>query len=64
MAKRKTLGDELRIWRQVRNLTQIEAAVRLQVPLRTYQEWEQDRREPEQPGPLRQFIALDMKQQA
>jgi len=40
-------GDELRAWRQKRNLSQSEAALRLQISKRTLQEWEQGRAEPE-----------------
>ena len=40
-------GDELRAWRQKHNLSQSEAALKLQIAKRTLQEWEQGRAEPE-----------------
>ena len=40
-------GDELRVWRRKHNLSQSEAALKLQISKRTLQEWEQDRAEPE-----------------
>ena len=41
------LSDELRTWRHKRNLSQSEAALKLQISKRTLQEWEQGRTEPE-----------------
>ena len=41
------LSDELRAWRHKSNLSQSEAALKLQVSKRTLQEWEQGRAEPE-----------------
>jgi DNA-binding transcriptional regulator YiaG len=41
------LSDELRAWRHKHNLSQSEAALKLQVSKRTLQEWEQGRAEPE-----------------
>jgi DNA-binding transcriptional regulator YiaG len=41
------LGDELRAWRHINDLSQSEAALKLQVSKRTLQEWEQGRAEPE-----------------
>ena len=40
-------SDELRGWRHKRNLSQSEAALKLQISKRTLQEWEQGRAEPE-----------------
>jgi putative transcriptional regulator len=40
-------SDELRAWRHKHNLSQSEAALRLQISKRTLQEWEQGRAEPE-----------------
>jgi DNA-binding transcriptional regulator YiaG len=40
-------ADELRSWRHKRNLSQSEAALKLQISKRTLQEWEQRRAEPE-----------------
>jgi len=42
-----SLTDELRAWRHKRNLSQSEAALKLQISKRTLQEWEQGRTEPE-----------------
>jgi DNA-binding transcriptional regulator YiaG len=42
-----SLSDELRAWRYKHNLSQSEAALKLQVSKRTLQEWEQGRAEPE-----------------
>jgi len=50
------LGEELRAERDRRDLTQAEMATLLEVPLRTYQKWENTDREPDNPGPIR--IAL------
>ena len=41
------LSDELRAWRHKHNLSQNEAALKLQISKRTLQEWEQGRVEPE-----------------
>lgn len=41
------LSDGLRAWRHKNNLSQSEAALKLQVSKRTLQEWEQGRAEPE-----------------
>ena len=41
------LSDELRTWRHKHNLSQSEAALKLQISKRTLQEWEQGRAEPE-----------------
>lgn len=41
------LSDELRAWRHKLNLSQSEAALKLQISKRTLQEWEQGRAEPE-----------------
>ncbi len=41
------LSDELRAWRHKHNLSQSEAALKLQISKRTLQEWEQGRAEPE-----------------
>ena len=40
-------SDELRVWRHKHNLSQSEAALKLQISKRTLQEWEQGRAEPE-----------------
>ena len=40
-------ADELRSWRHQHNLSQSEAALKLQISKRTLQEWEQRRAEPE-----------------
>ena len=41
------LSDELRAWRHKHNLSQSEAALKLQISKRTLQEWEQGRVESE-----------------
>jgi putative transcriptional regulator len=41
------LSDELRAWRHKHNLSQSEAALKLEISKRTLQEWEQGRAEPE-----------------
>ena len=51
-------ADELKTWRTRKDLKQEEAAKFLGVPLRTYQEWEQGRQEPDQKGPIRRAIEL------
>jgi DNA-binding transcriptional regulator YiaG len=40
-------ADELRSWRRKHNLSQSEAALKLQISRRTLPEWEQGRAEPE-----------------
>ena len=40
-------ADQLRPWRHKHNLSQSEAALKLQISKRTLQEWEQSRAEPE-----------------
>jgi len=40
-------GNELRAWRHKHNLSQSEAALKLQISKRTLQEWEQGRAAPE-----------------
>ena len=40
-------ADALRSWRRKHNLSQSEAALKLQISKRTLQEWEQGRAEPE-----------------
>jgi DNA-binding transcriptional regulator YiaG len=40
-------ADALRSWRHKHNLSQSEAALKLQISKRTLQEWEQRRAEPE-----------------
>ena len=42
----RTFPARLRAWRQRENLSQSEAALRLNISKRTLQEWEQDRAEP------------------
>ena len=49
-------AEQLRDWRTRRGYTQEQAAAWLRVPLRTYQEWEQGRREPWQTGPIRKLM--------
>lgn len=49
---------ELKAWRKRTKLTQVQAAEFLDVPLRSYQAWEQGRQEPDQKGPIRKLIAL------
>jgi DNA-binding transcriptional regulator YiaG len=46
------LPGALKAWRAAAGLTQAAAAAVLAVPLRTYQEWEQGRREPDHPSLL------------
>ncbi|MEO7723494.1 MAG: helix-turn-helix domain-containing protein [Chthoniobacterales bacterium] len=46
MAARSLIG-RLRAWRKRNNLSQSEAALKLQISKRTLQEWEQGRAEPE-----------------
>ena len=41
-----TFPARLRAWRERENLSQSEAALRLNISKRTLQEWEQDRAEP------------------
>ena len=55
--KQSLKGKELRDWRKSLGWTQAGAARWFDVPLRTYQEWEQDRSEPAQAGPLKKLMA-------
>lgn len=45
-----------KVWRARLGWTQARAAAQLCVPLRTYQEWEQGRRGPQQEGPIRKLM--------
>ncbi len=45
-AARKSLSELLYDWRKRKNLSQSEAALKLNISKRTLQEWEQDRAEP------------------
>lgn len=51
------MGKELKAWRKLVGFTQTGAAVWFDVPLRTYQEWEQDRQDPALKGPIRKLMA-------
>jgi DNA-binding transcriptional regulator YiaG len=42
----QSLARRLRAWRKGKNLSQSEAALKLQISKRTLQEWEQDRSAP------------------
>ena len=42
----QSLARRLRAWREGKNLSQSEAALKLQISKRTLQEWEQDRSAP------------------
>ena len=53
-----TFGEELKAWRASARLTQALAAEYLAVPVRSFQEWEQDRSEPNQIGAIRKLIAI------
>jgi DNA-binding transcriptional regulator YiaG len=53
-----SFADELKRWRGRLELTQAEAAALLQVPVRTLEEWEQDRAAPSQTGAIRQLMKL------
>ena len=52
---------ELKQWRADAGYTQAEAAVFLDVSIRTYQEWEQGRQAPDQKGPIRKAIELSKR---
>lgn len=53
--------DELKTWRAGLGFTQAQAAEWLDVPLRTYQEWEQGRQEPTQMGPVRKLLEVSKR---
>lgn len=53
----KAFGTRLQDWRLAHGMTQTEAADWLDVPLRTYQQWEQGRQEPSQTGPVLKLLA-------
>lgn len=55
------LASEMKEWRQSLKLTQAGAAEWLGVPLRTYQEWEQSRRDPAHIGPIRKLMSCAKK---
>jgi DNA-binding transcriptional regulator YiaG len=56
MPRQATFATELKAWRKRTRLTQAKAAEFLDVPLRSYQAWEQGRQEPDQKGPIRRLI--------
>jgi DNA-binding transcriptional regulator YiaG len=45
-SSRKSLGERLCDWREANDLSQSEAAMKLKISKRTFQEWEQGRAEP------------------
>lgn len=45
-SSRKSLGERLCDWREAKDLSQSEAAMKLKISKRTLQEWEQGRAEP------------------
>lgn len=53
-----TVAESLRAWRSYDGCTQAQAADWMGVPLRTYQEWEQGRHVPSQPGPVLKLLEL------
>ena len=53
----KPFARELAIWRHNLRLTQTAACERLDVPLRTYQQWEQGRHAPANAGAIRRLMA-------
>lgn len=57
----KEFADELKAWRYARGWTQEDAAKYLDVPLKTYQNWEWGRRLPNTPGPIRKLMKLAPK---
>lgn len=50
-------GAALKKWRMQHNLKQWEAAEFLDVPQRTYEQWEQGRQMPSQNGPILKLMA-------
>ena len=56
----ETFAQELKAWRASRKYTQRDAALALDVKLRTYQEWEHGRQSPDQKGVVRKAIEFDM----
>ncbi len=48
---------DLKAWRKLWGLTQAQAAVYLCVPVRSLEEWEQDRSTPNQIGPIRKLMS-------
>lgn len=50
-------AEDFKAWRLRLEWTQAQAAHWLDVPVRTYQEWEQDRQRPQQVGPIRKLMA-------
>jgi DNA-binding transcriptional regulator YiaG len=51
-------SEELRAWRLDNDLLQQDAAVILDVPYRTYREWELGRQKPSQLGPIRKLLGM------
>lgn len=54
-------AEEIKTWRAKHGWTQEQAAAYLQVPLKTYQNWEWGRRAPQPIGPVRKLMALAPK---
>ena len=52
----QAFAEELKQWRAGLGYTQVKAADKLRVPVRTYEEWEQARRQPQQLGPIRKLM--------
>lgn len=47
-----TFADKLKFWRGAERLSQADAAERIGVSMRTYQEWEQGRAQPHRPNTI------------
>ena len=50
------LAKDLKEWRSALAWTQVAVSQYLRVPLKTYQEWERGRQEPQQSGPIRKLM--------
>ena len=56
----KLFADNLKEWRDARGLTQKQTALKLAVPISTYANWEQGRREPSLFGYYNIMCAFDI----
>lgn len=53
-----TFPESLKIWRRENGFSQSQAAAFLDVPFRTYQQWEHGRQQPSQVGPVLKLLGM------
>ncbi len=56
--KKTTFPEALRVWRKANGFSQEKAAEFLDVPWKTYVEWERGRQKPTQIGPILKLLGM------